>query len=91
MEKRRLRVYEDKVLWRIFGSKRDEVTREWRKLHNEEPNDLYPLPPTKYYSGDKIDKNEMGGLFSTNGERRGVYRVLVGKPEGKRPLLETQA
>jgi len=42
MEIRRLRVFENKVLWKIFGSKKDEVTREWRKLHNEEPNDLYP-------------------------------------------------
>jgi len=40
---------------------------------------------TQYSSGDKIEKNEMGGACSTMGERRGVYRVLVGKPEGKRP------
>jgi len=47
MEKRRLRVFENKVLWRIFGSKWDEVIREWRKLHNEGPTD--PYSPTKYY------------------------------------------
>jgi len=44
MEERRLRVFENRVLWRIFGPKRDEVTEEWRKLHNEELNDLYSLP-----------------------------------------------
>jgi len=43
-EERRLRVFENRVLRRIFGYKRDEVTREWRRLHNEEPNDLYSSP-----------------------------------------------
>jgi len=54
-EERRLRVFGNRVLRRIFGPKRDEVTREWRKLHNEEPNDLYPSP--SIFSGDKIEKN----------------------------------
>jgi hypothetical protein len=64
------------VLGIIFGPKRDEVTGEWRKLHNGELNDLL----TKYCSGDQVEKNEMGGACSKYGERRGVYRVLVGKP-----------
>ena len=54
-EERRLRVLEKRVLGRIFGPKRDEVTREWRKLHNEELNDLYCSP--NICSGDKIEKN----------------------------------
>jgi hypothetical protein len=59
-EDRWLRVFENRVLRRIFGPKRDEVTGEWRKLHNEELVFL-----TKYYSGDQIEKNEMGGACST--------------------------
>jgi hypothetical protein len=78
-EELRLRVFENRVLKRLFGPKREGVTGEWRKLHNEELNDLY-------CSGDKIEKNEMGGACSAHGGSRGVYRVLVGKPEGKRPL-----
>jgi hypothetical protein len=81
-EKRRLRVYENTVL-RIFGPKRDEVTGQWRKLHSEELHDLYS---THYCAGDKIGTNEMGAACSPYGEGRGVYRVLVWKPEGKRPL-----
>jgi hypothetical protein len=62
-EEHRLRVFENRVLRRIFGLKRDEVTGGWRKLHNE-----------------------MARACSTNGEKRTAYRILVGKPEGKRPL-----
>jgi hypothetical protein len=60
-------VFENRVLRRIFGRKRDEVTREWRKLHNEEL--------IKYCSGDKIEKNEMGGACSKYGgeEYTGVW------------------
>jgi len=65
-EERRLRVFENRVLRRVFGSKRDEVTRKWRKLHNEELRDLYSLP-TQYCSGGKIKKNEMGGTCGTYG------------------------
>ena len=60
-EERGLRVSENRVL-RIFGAKGDEVTGEWRKLHNEELNDLYS--PLQYCSGDQIEKNEMGGTCS---------------------------
>jgi len=63
----------------IYGLERDEVTGVWRKLHNEELND--PVLLTKYYSSDKIKKNEMGRARSTYGENRDVYRVLVGRPE----------
>jgi hypothetical protein len=73
---------ENRVLRRIFRPKRNEAAVEWRKLHNKELNDLYN---TKYYAGDQIEKNEMDGACNTNG-RRDVYRVLVGKPKGKRPL-----
>jgi hypothetical protein len=57
-EERRLKVYENRVLRRVSGPKRDEVTGEWRKLHNEEHNDLYSIP--KYSTGGKIKKNEVG-------------------------------
>ena len=84
-EKRRLRVYENRALRRIFGSKRGEVTREWRKLHNEELNDLYPSP--NIFLGDQIENNEMRKAYSTMGKKRAACRVLMGKPEG-RDLLE---
>jgi hypothetical protein len=82
-EEGRLRVFENRVLRRIFWPKRDEVTGEWRKLHNEELNYQYSSPSTVRL---KKEKNAMSGVCSTYGERRGVSRVLVGKPEGKRPL-----
>jgi hypothetical protein len=75
----RLRVFENKVLKRIFGPKRDEVMRVWRKLHNEELCDLYSSP-----SIIRIIKSRrmMGGSCSTNGKSH-AYRLLVRKPEGK--------
>jgi hypothetical protein len=61
-EEHRLRVFENRVLRRIFGPKRDEVTGDWRRLHKEDLNDI-----TKYYSGEQIKKNEVGGVCSTYG------------------------
>ena len=65
-EEHRLRVYENRLLRRIFGPTRDGVTGVWRKLHTEELNDLYS---TQYCAGDKIEKNEMGRTCGTYGER----------------------
>jgi len=81
-DERRLRLFENRVLRRIFGAKRDEVTGEWRKLHNEELNDLYCSPNIIHL----IESGRMrwAGHVARMRERRGVYRVLVGKPEGKR-------
>ena len=72
-----LRVFANRMLRRIFGPKWVKVTEEWRTV-----------VLTKYYSGNQIEKDEMGGVCSTNGgeERRDVYRVLVGITEGKRRL-----
>jgi hypothetical protein len=84
MEERRLRVFENKVLRRIFGPKRDEVTGEWGKLHNEVLNDLYSLP--NIVRVIKSRTTTWAGHIARMGERRVVHRVLVGKPEGKRPL-----
>jgi hypothetical protein len=72
------------MLMRIFGPKKDEVTVEWRKLHNEELHDPDSSPVIVRVI--KFEKNEMGGVCSSVGEERGVYMILVGKPEGKRPL-----
>jgi hypothetical protein len=73
-EECRLRVYENKALRRILRPKRDEVTGEWRKLHK------------KYHADDKVKKTEMGRVCSTYGKKRDAYRILAGKPDGKRPL-----
>ena len=83
MEERRLRVFENRVLRRIFGPKRDEVTGEWRKSHNEELNNLYSSP--KIVRVIKSRRMRWAGHVACMGEGRGVYRVLVGKPEGRRP------
>ena len=83
-EERRLRVFENRVLRRIFGPKRDEVTGVWRKLHNEELNDLYTSP--NIFRVIKSRRMRWAGHVARMGERRGVYRVLVGKPKGKRAL-----
>jgi hypothetical protein len=82
-EERRLRVSENRVLRRIFGPKGDEVTREWRKLH-EELNDRYSLP--NIVRVVKSRRMRWVGHVARMVEERGVYRVLVGIPEGKRPL-----
>ena len=83
-EERRLRVFEIRVLRRVFVSKRDEVTGEWRKLHNEELNDLYYLP--NIVRVVKSRRMRWADHVACMGKDRGVHRVLVGKPEGKRPL-----
>jgi len=77
-------VFKNRVLRRIFGPKRDDVTGEWRKLHNEELNDRYSAPNI----GRVIKPRRMrwAGHVARIGGRGGVYRVLVGKPEERRPL-----
>ena len=72
------------MLRRIFGPKRDEVTGEWRKVHNEELNDLYSLP--NIIRVIKSRRMRWAGHVERMGERRDLYVVLVGKPEGKQPL-----
>ena len=83
-EERRLRVFENRVLRRIFGPRMDEVTVEWRKLHKEELNGLYFSPKIVRVINSR--RMRWMGHVARMGERRGVYRVSVGKPEGKRPL-----
>jgi hypothetical protein len=83
-EERRLRMFENRVLRRVFGSKRDEVTGKSRQLHNEELSDLYFLP--NIVRVVKSRRMRWAGHVARMGEGRGVLRVLVGKPEGKRPL-----
>ena len=83
-EERKLRVFENMVLWRIFGPRRDEVTEEWRRLHNKELHDLYSSP--NIVRVIKSRRMRWAGHVARMGEERVVYRVLVGKPEGRRPL-----
>ena len=83
-EERRLRVFENMVLRRIFGPRRDEVTGEWRRFHNEELNDLYSSP--NILRVIKSRRMRWAGHVAHMSEERGVCRVLVGKQEGKRPL-----
>jgi len=82
-EERRLRMFGNRVLRRVFGPKRDEVTGEWRKLHNE-LRDLYSLP--NIVRVVKSRRIRWAGHVARMGEGRGVHRFLVGKPEGKRQL-----
>ena len=79
-----LRVSENRVLRRVFGPKSDQLTGEWRKPHNEELTDLYSLPNIVWVV--KSRRMRWAGHVARMGEDRGVHRVLVGKPEGKRPL-----
>ena len=83
-EERKLRVFENVVLRRIFGPRRDEVKGEWRRLHNEELNDLYCSP--NIVRVIKSRRMRWAGHVARMGEERGAYRVFVRKPEGKRPL-----
>jgi len=80
-EERKLRVFENMVLRRIFGTRRDEVTGEWKRLHNEELSDLYSSP--NIVRVIKSRRMRWAGHVARMGEERGAYRVLVGKPEGK--------
>ena len=82
-KKHRLKVFENRVL-RISGSKRDMVTGEWRKLYNKEVNDLYSS--TNIVRVIKARRMRWSGHVNHMGERRGIYRVFIQKPEGKRPL-----
>jgi hypothetical protein len=83
-EEHRLRVFENRVLRRIFGPKRDEVTRGWRKLQNEELHNLYPSP--SIIRMIKSRRMRWVGRVARMWEKRNAYRILVGNPEGKRPL-----
>jgi hypothetical protein len=82
-EEHRLRVFENRVLRRIFGSKRVE-DGSWRKLHNDELHSLYSSP--NIFRVIKSRRMRWAGHVARMGEGRGVYRVLVGRPEGKRPV-----
>ena len=83
-EERRLRAFENRVLRRVFGPKSDEVTGKWIELHNEELNDPYSSSNTVRVI--KSRRMRWEGHVARMGERSGVYRVLVGKPQGKNNL-----
>ena len=83
-EERRLRVFEKRVLRRIFGPKRNEVIGEQRKLHNEKLNDLHSSP--NIFRVIKSRRMRWAGHVACRGARRGLYKVLVGKSEGNRTL-----
>jgi hypothetical protein len=80
----RLGMFENRVLRRIFGPRRGEVTGEWRRLHNEELRDLYSSPSIIRII--KSRRMRWAGHVARMGEKRNAYRLLVGKPEGRRPL-----
>jgi hypothetical protein len=77
-------VFKNRLLRRIFEPKRDEVTGEWRKLHNEELHDFYSLP--RIFRIVKARRMRWAGHVARMGEKRNAYTLLVGKPEGRRPL-----
>ena len=77
-------MFENRVLWRIFGPKREGVIGEWRKLHNEELNELYSSPSIVRVI--KSRRMRWTGHVARMEEGRGVNKVLVEKPGGKRPL-----
>ena len=80
----RLRVFENGVLRKIFGPKRDEAKVECRRLHNGEPDDLYSFP--NVFRVTKSGRMRWAGHVARTREGRGACRALVGRPEGKRPL-----
>jgi hypothetical protein len=81
-------VFENRVLRRIFGPKRDEVTGEWRKLHNEELHDLYSLPSIIRII--KSRRMRRAGHVARMGEKKNAYRLLVGKTRGKETTRKTK-
>ena len=83
-EEHRLRVFENKVLRKIIGAKKDEITGEWRKLHNGEIRALYSSP--NIIRSQKSRRMRWAGHVARMEQSRNAHRVLVGKPEGKRPL-----
>jgi hypothetical protein len=83
-EEHRLRVFENRVLRKIFGQKTDEMTGEWRKMHNEELRDMHSSQIIIRII--KSRRMRCVGHVARMGEKRNAYRLLVGKPEGKRPL-----
>jgi hypothetical protein len=83
-EEHRLGVFENRVLRRIFGPKRDKETGDWRKLHNEELHDLYSSPSIIRII--KARRMRWAVHVARMGQKRNAYRLLVGKPEGRRPL-----
>jgi hypothetical protein len=85
-KKNRLRVFENRMLGRIYGPKRDEVTGGRRKLHNEELRNLYSYYSPRIVRMIKSRKIRWAGHVARVGKKRNAHRILVGKPEGKRPL-----
>jgi hypothetical protein len=83
-KEQRLGVFENRVLRRTFGPKRDEATGEWRRLHKEELNDLYSSP--NIIRVIKSRRMRWAGHVARIEEKRGAYRILVGRPERRRPL-----
>jgi hypothetical protein len=83
-EEHKLMVFENRVLRRIFRSKRDEVVGGWKKLHNEELHGLYSSP--NIIRVIKARRMRWAGHVARMGEVRGAYNILVGKPEWRRPL-----
>jgi hypothetical protein len=83
-EEHKLRVFENRVLRRIFGPKRDGGAGGWRKLHNKELHNLYPSPSIIRII--KPRRMRWAGHVARMGEKRNIYRILVGKPDGKGPL-----
>jgi hypothetical protein len=82
-KERRLRIFENRVLRRIFGPKGDKITRKWRKIHNEVLCDLYSS--SSIVRVIKSIRMRLVGNVARMGETRGVYRVVVEKPEGEKP------
>ena len=79
-----LKVLKNRTLRKLFGPKRDEITEEWRRLHNEELYDFYSFPNIIRVSNSR--RMRWAGYMARMEDRRGAYKVLMGRPEGKRPL-----